>query len=238
MINTYQTSLAPPPIPPRHNGSHSVFIPAPAPSKGHSKVLLQFVLGVVLLQLFLSIVGFIFLSSNVKKEHFSSAEVNPKMSLLLSEQKKGPSSERTDKALASMVVSQKARTQTSTAGYLQWDEKHSDLRNISLFSPTQLAIQKSGKYYVYSKVTFSKGDPGRPLTSWIMLRKSMTDKDEVAMKAYCNLDSHRGSVPNLCTATQGGVVTLESGNQLSVWVQDCSLVDYEEGATAFGMYEL
>ncbi|KAM6999767.1 CD40 ligand [Tautogolabrus adspersus] len=237
MINTYQTSLAPPPIPPRHNGSHSVVISAPVPSRGHSKVLLQFLLGVVLLHLFLSIGGFIFLSYDGKKENLPSAEVNPKMSFLLSEQKGGPSSERPDKALASMVV-QKARTQTSTSGFLEWDNEHSDLRNISLFYKTRLTILKSGKYFVYSKVTFSKGDPKLALTSRVMLRKSMTDTDKVAMKAYCNLDSRRESVPNMCTATQGEVVTLERGNQLGVWVQDCSLVDYEEGATAFGMYEL
>lgn len=62
------------------------------------------------------------------------------------------------------------------------------------------------------------------------------------MQAYCSLidhaDENGAPIPHLCTATQGEVVTLESGNQLSIWVQDLTLVDYEEGATTFGMYKL
>lgn len=60
------------------------------------------------------------------------------------------------------------------------------------------------------------------------------------MQAYCNLDTHSGGVstPRLCTASQGEVITLEGGNQLSVWVQNLALVNYEEGATTFGMYKL
>ena len=60
------------------------------------------------------------------------------------------------------------------------------------------------------------------------------------MQAFCNLDSHSGSaaIPRMCTASQGEVISLEKGNQLSVWVQDLSLVNYEDGSTTFGMYKL
>lgn len=57
------------------------------------------------------------------------------------------------------------------------------------------------------------------------------------MQAYCDLDS-KSEIPRLCTATQGEVIKLDKGNQLSVWVLDPSLVNYEEGATTFGMYKL
>lgn len=75
----------------------------------------------------------------------------------------------------------------------------------------------------------------------VKLRKNETQNEEkTVMQAYCNLDSHGGaeSIPHLCTASQGEVITVEGGNQLSVWVQDLSLVNYEEGATTFGMYKL
>uniref|UniRef100_UPI0037E8E8E7 CD40 ligand n=1 Tax=Semicossyphus pulcher TaxID=241346 RepID=UPI0037E8E8E7 len=246
MINTYHTSAAPPPVPPRHDGSHPVLFPAPLPSRGHSKSLIQFLVGVVLLHLFLSIGGFIYLSHIGKMEKLSPPE--GKVSSLLSEMQKdlssekqrALSSEKSYRALASMVVDQKSRTKTSTAGYLQWDTEHSVLRNISSFYKSWLTIEKSGNYFLYSKVTFSKGDSERPLSSRVMLRKSKTAMEKVAMQAYCSLDSHKGSVsiPRLCTASQGEVVALEEGNQLSVRVQDLSLVDYDEGATAFGMYQL
>lgn len=60
------------------------------------------------------------------------------------------------------------------------------------------------------------------------------------MQAYCNLESRNGnkSIPLLCTVSQGELIRVESGNQLSVWVQDLTLVDYEDGSTTFGMYKL
>ncbi|XP_041653957.1 CD40 ligand [Cheilinus undulatus] len=235
MINTYQTSLAPPPVPPRHSGSHQVLIPAPLPSQGHSKALLHFLVGVVLLHLFLSIGGFIFLSYEFKPERSAPAE--GKMSFFSSGKQIDLSSLKSYKALAHLEVNHKPETKSPTSGFLEWDSEHSDLRNISLYYKTRLTIQRTGKYYVYSKVTFSKADPSMvPLTSWVMVRKSERDKDEVQMKAYCHLESK--SVPFMCTATQGELITLEKGNQIGVWVRNRSLVDYEEKATVFGIYEL
>lgn len=130
----------------------------------------------------------------------------------------------------------------SAANYLQWDIQHSFRRDISYYHNVWLTVQQSGDYYVYSRVTFSKGSPQIPLASKVKLRKNETDKEEkTVMQAYCSLIDHAGesgAIPHLCTATQGEVVTLESGNQLSIWVQDLTLVDYEEGATTFGMYKL
>ncbi|XP_070769673.1 CD40 ligand [Enoplosus armatus] len=234
MINTYQTSLATPPVPPRHSRSHSVLIPAPLPSQGHRKSLIWFLVGVVLLHLFLSVGGFIYLYYYGKQEKLPSAE--GKTAFLSSEKK-----DTSYKTLARMVVDQRSHTaQKSKLGYLQWAINHSILKNINYYHNSWLTILESGDYYVYSRVTFSKGDSERPLASTIKLRKNKAREEKDVMKAYCNLDGGNGSpsVPRLCTVTQGDVITLEKGNQLSVWVQDLSLVDYEEGATTFGMYKL
>ena len=125
-------------------------------------------------------------------------------------------------------------------GYLEWDMTHSVLKNIRPFYKSWLTILEPGDYYVYSRVTFSKGDSKRPLASAVKLRKSKTEKEKVVMQAFCSLDSNdnTASAPRLCTATQGEVISLEEGNQLCVWVQDLSLVNYDEGATTFGMYKL
>lgn len=121
--------------------------------------------------------------------------------------------------------------------------RHSFRRDIGYYHNIWLTVQQPGDYYVYSRVTFSQGSPQIPLASMVKMRKNVTDKEEkTMMQAYCSLtnrvDENGALIPHLCTATQGEVVTLESGNQLSVWVQDLTLVSDEEGATTFGMYKL
>lgn len=139
-----------------------------------------------------------------------------------------------------MLVDKSSKSKKSAEGYLQWAIDHSLLRNINYYRNSWLTILETGDYYVYSRVTFSKGDSKVPLTSIIKLRKTETGEEKDVMQGYCNLDDHRGSppVPRLCTVTQGDVITLEKGHQLSVWVHDLSLVDYKDGATTFGMYKL
>lgn len=66
MINTYQTSLAPPPVPPRLSRDHPVLIPQTLAPQGHRKPFLSLLACVVLLHFFLSIAGFIYLYSNKK----------------------------------------------------------------------------------------------------------------------------------------------------------------------------
>lgn len=128
----------------------------------------------------------------------------------------------------------------STAGYLEWDMNHSFLRAINYYRNSWLTIQEPGDYFVFSRVTFSKGNSELPLVSMVKMRKNETGAEKTVMQAFCSLEIRSGSsrIPRLCTATQGEVITLEKGNQLSVWVQDLSLVDYNEGATAFGMYKV
>ncbi|XP_056295734.1 CD40 ligand [Pseudoliparis swirei] len=238
MINTYMTTMAPPPVPPRLAGCHPVLIPAPLPSRGRSKPLIWFLVGVVMLHVFLSLGGFIYLYHYDRKfliQLPSEKQGEGKTAYLSSEKQ-----ETSYRALARMVVDQRSHTsdQTPASGFLQWDINHSVLRNISYYHKSWLTIQQPGDYYVYSRVTFSKGDSKSPLVSKGKLRKDDKGEATDVMQAYCNLDSGPALIPRLCTASQGEAITLEKGNQLSVWVQDLSLVNYEDGATTFGMYKL
>ena len=117
---------------------------------------------------------------------------------------------------------------------------HSVRRNINYYLDSWLTVLQSGEYFVYSAVTFSKDDPAHPLASTVQFRKSEKEEKKDVMLAYCSLrgSTRDASAPHMCTATQGKVITLERGNQLSVWVQNLSLVDYDEKATTFGMYKL
>ncbi|XP_026185499.1 CD40 ligand [Mastacembelus armatus] len=235
MINTYQTSLAPPPVPPRLHRSDRVLIPTPLPSQGHSKPLIRFLVGVVVLHLVLSVTGFIYLYQTFNMGKLPASAVQA--ALLASEKQ-----ETFHRPLAHVVVQKQSakEPQESQAGYLQLDTSHSVFKETNYYHENWLTIQQSGFYYVYSKVTFSKGDSKLPLASLIKLRTNENEKEKTVMKAYCNLNSHHGSteIPHMCSATQGQVITLVKGNQLSVWVQNLSLVDYEEGATVFGIYKL
>ncbi|KAM4621452.1 CD40 ligand [Polymixia lowei] len=231
MINTYQTSLPPPPVPPRLSRSGPILLPALAPSHGPSKSLLRFLVGVVLLHLLLSLGGFIYLYTTGRMDKLPSAEGRVA----------SRSSETPHTAMARMTVKPPSRTTTGQQepeGYLQWNMDHSVRRNINFYHASWLTVLQPGDYYVYSRVTFSKWHPNLPLASSVRLRESDSGPVKDVMKSYCSLEKQEKQSPRMCTANQGEVITLKPGNQLSVWVQDLSLVDYDEGATAFGMYKL
>ncbi|XP_029021119.1 CD40 ligand [Betta splendens] len=230
MINTYQTSLAPPPVPPRLNRSHPVLIPAPLPAQSSSRPMMRFLLCVVLLNLVLCVGGFIYLYHHLNMEQRFSSEGT----VAFRAAEKQETLDRT-RTMARMVVSKSSKE--SKLSYLQWDMDHSELKSINYYERSWLTIPESGDYYVYSRVTFSRGHDKLPLTSHVRLRKSQAEEDKTIMQACCDLDKI-SDIPRLCTASQGEVMTLEKGNQLSVWVSDLSLVSYEEGATTFGMYKL
>ncbi|XP_010783969.1 CD40 ligand [Notothenia coriiceps] len=226
MINTYQTSVAAPPVPPRLSRSQQVLFPAP--SQGHSKSLLRFLTGVVVLHLFLSVGGFIYLKQNdtMHPSQLPSAEGK-------TAHRSSGKQETSNKALARMVVK---KSDQKGAGYLEWDMGHSVLKSVSYSHKMWLTIEQPGDYYVYSRVTFSKLDPKRPLVSIVKLRESEKGKEKTVMQAFCNMDS--SGAPQLSTATQGELVTLEKGNQLGVWLHNLSVVSYEDGATTFGIFRL
>ncbi|XP_037553081.1 CD40 ligand [Nematolebias whitei] len=234
MIDTSRTSMAPPPVPSRLQKPQPILIPAShLPSEGHSKPLVHFLVGVVLLHFALSVGGFLFLY--YKEEPYSYQKLpsfQGRVGFSSAEKQ-----EDAYKAWARMVVERQLLSNQISSGYLRWDIQHSVRKSVSHFHSTWLTILEPGDYFVYSRVTFSKDHPKLPLASRVMMRKTEKAEEQVVMKAYCSLSSN-SSNPNMCTATQQDLITLEKGNQLSIWVQVLSLVDYEEGATAFGIYKL
>ncbi|XP_078145453.1 CD40 ligand [Centroberyx gerrardi] len=231
MINTYQTSLPPPPpVPPRLSRPGPVLIPAPALSHSYSKSLIRFLVGLVLLHLLLSLGGFIYLYHTSRTEKLPTG----KTAFLSSEG-------NSHKAMARMIVKPPSHEPTDkltgkpALGYLQWNMGHSVLRNINYYHTNWLTVLQPGDYYVYARVTFSRWNPKLPLACRVKLRSSEKGVERDVMKAYCSLQANSSSP---CTATQAEVITLEARSQLSVWVQDLSLVDYDEEATTFGMYKL
>lgn len=257
MINTYHTSMAPPPVPPRLHSSHGaqpMLIPTPLP-QGPSKTLIRVLVTVVLLNLLVTAVGIIYLYMNNKQQGTlpSSAGTGPQVSMQTqqsSELIEGSESyiqkhhshsmqDTSLRAFAQMTVQRPPTPPKSESGHLQWDMKDSQYSypHINYFNSSWVTIEKSGYYFVYSRVTFSSSRSTVPLTNMVMLRKTKSDKNKAIMKAYCHLDQS-STKSNVCTATTEDVFKLEKGNQLSVWTEDKSLVDYDEKATVFGLYTI
>ncbi|KAM4733289.1 CD40 ligand [Anableps anableps] len=239
MINTYQTSMAlpqvPPPLPPRLGRSQPVLIPTTLPSPGYNKPLLRFLVCVVILHLFLSVGGFLYLYYNERQTAYATYS-SPQGRVGFPPVEK---QETTYRGLARMTVMKSNSTSGDKSGYLQWNINHSVLKNINYFHKSWLTILESGDYFVYSRVTFSKHDTAIPLASCVKLRKNEREKEKVVMKAFCSLSNEKPELnPQMCTATLQDVITLEKGNQLSIWVEDLLFVNYESEATSFGMYKL
>uniref|UniRef100_A0A8C7ZDI5 CD40 ligand n=1 Tax=Oryzias sinensis TaxID=183150 RepID=A0A8C7ZDI5_9TELE len=239
MINTFQTSIAPPPVPPRLGRSQPFLIPAPLPSSGSNKHLIRFLVCVVTLLLFIAVGGFLFIYyNNNNNNNNKEAEKGPSAQAIVGHH---PSEKRetSSRALARMIADsgQKSNTKNESSGYLKWQKDHSILKKINFYKEHWVTILEPGDYHVFSRVTFSKGSLRKPLAGRIKLRQSHSEEEEIKMKAYCSLN-YSASNPQMCTITMEDLLTLKRGNQLSVWVQDLSLVDYEEGATTFGMFQL
>nr|XP_061786492.1 CD40 ligand isoform X1 [Nerophis lumbriciformis] len=239
MINTYQSSFGkppppPPPLPPRqHGGPQPVVFMQPAASKN----LTWFLVSVMILQVLLTLGGFVFLYHTQRRP-----SPEGKADFQSSENLHGSS-----RTLARMTVEKPSEPALRRSGYLQWDLKHSERRNVNYFyGSSWLTILQPGDYLVVSRVTFSRRDPHTPLASSVKLRRGgggggggeeEEAKDTVAMRAYCSL-AGSGSDPQMCTTSQVEVMSLRRGEQLSVWVEDLSLVDYTRTATTFAVYKL
>ena len=117
--------------------------------------------------------------------------------------------------------------------YLEWNIDHSILKNVDYYWASWLRVKQPGDYYVFAQVSFSGGGgPGRPLISVVKRMHDETGQPRDEIKAYCSHDA------NPCTASQGQVLSLQVGNLLAVWVENHEWVDYEKGATTFGMIKL
>lgn len=193
-----------------------------------------------MLHLVLSVAGFIFLYNNGRilgnYQTGGPEEETPETDAYISPDKLKTS----NRILARLMVQEPKSEQKSQSGFLQWNTKSSRYSHgVNYYLKSWLTIMESGDYYVYSRVTFSKSNSTTPLVYRIKLKKSKTEKETEAktiMEAHCYLDSSK--LPKMCTATQGDMITLKKGNQLSVWVEDLSLVDYDQTATAFGLFSL
>ncbi|KAL0974132.1 hypothetical protein UPYG_G00216070 [Umbra pygmaea] len=257
MINTFHSSL-PPPIPPRLGSGR----PGPA----QNKPLLRFLIGVVMVQMTLVVVGFIYLYHMENLYHkdlthkylddmiiLRRLEDCEKDSQLLLDctklletyknvlakvsQAEGKAAKITGNmpsvgAMARMIV----KGPVSSSNYLEWNIKHSVLKNINYYKSSWLNVTQPGDYNIYAQVAFSKWHPKTPLASRVKLRKGEDQEEVVLMTAYCALGKQNQS--ETCTAFQAGVFNLETGDQLSVWVTDPILVNYEVESTTFGLYRL
>ncbi|XP_014840125.1 PREDICTED: tumor necrosis factor ligand superfamily member 6-like [Poecilia mexicana] len=237
MINTYQTSMAlpqaPPPVPPRLGRPEPILIPTQLPSPGYSKPLLRFLVCVVTLHLFLSVGGFLYLYYNERQiAHATYSSPQGRVGFPPVEKQ-----DTTYRAFARMLIGKPNATIEKKSGYLEWRMDLSVRKNINYYGKSWLTVLEPGDYLVYSRVTFSKHSIA-PLTGCIKLKNMETGAEKEVAKAHCSLSDKDGLNPQLCTVTLQDVITLSRGNQLSVWVENLSLVDYGKQSTSFGMYKL
>ncbi|XP_033829751.1 CD40 ligand [Periophthalmus magnuspinnatus] len=240
MINTYHSSMAPPPVPLRlhssHQGTQPVLIPTTMLPQGHSKTLMRFMVAVVLFNLLLSILGFMYLYVNgTPRKQDTSATFGEAVGYTQKLHSHYVEKRESHRVFARMDFQRPTATHRSQSGHLKWDLKFSRYSHpyINYYNSSWLTIEEPGDYFVYSRLTFSKGSHVIPLMNRVHLRKSKMDEPKSIMHAFCHT-----STPNPCTATAEEVIKLEKGNQLSVWTEDISLVSYDEKASTFGLYKL
>ncbi|KAG7465112.1 hypothetical protein MATL_G00172710 [Megalops atlanticus] len=260
MINTFHTSLPPPPVPPRQ-GLH------PRPGIRVTP-LLWFLSVIMILQMVVTFGGFVYLfrkSSMLQTElqgreyddlivlkRLQECDVSSDYNTLLdcgkllskyrsiiskvsqAEGKAGFLSAGMpfygSGAVAHMTVERPSGSSASQT--LKWNRDHSLLMKVEyLTSPGALKIVVPGDYYVYSQVTFTKVHPKIPLVQTIM-RKS-ADKEDLLLKAFCSMRDEEAH-----TSFQGGVFRLEKEEQLSLNVTDMKLINFDVTATAFGLFRL
>ncbi|XP_036379698.1 tumor necrosis factor ligand superfamily member 6-like [Megalops cyprinoides] len=237
MINTYDSGLTPPPLPPRPGAQR---LP-PSRAGTHFWCLsLGFVVQtVVIVALFI----YLFQRTDIERNEKSAFHDDLLLLKRLEECDSnsldmesltavGPNTD--SGALAQMKVE---RTDSkSTSQVLLWNHKHSTLRNVDhLALRGMLRIRIPGDYYVYSQVTFSKMNPKIPLLQTIIRQKGQAKlvEEDVLLKAFCSPTSG-----DVCTSYHGGVFRLEKDQQLYVNVTDLDLVNFDRSATAFGLFLL
>ncbi|KAJ8015710.1 hypothetical protein DPEC_G00028960 [Dallia pectoralis] len=246
----------PPPIPPRLGSIKN--------RAGHSRALLRFLIGMVVLQMLLLLGGFIYLYHMENKYH---QELTYKYLDDIIILKRLDECERdngslvdckklleTYKNVMEKVLQGEGRVanlignrpddvsmarmtvKESKSKSLEWNISHSVRRNVKYYLSSWLEVQQPGNYIIYSQVTFAKWDAKKPLANQVKMRKGTKGEGETLMTAHCSIGSKEK--PEKCTAFQSGVFSLEPGDQLSVSVTDPELVNYEQDATTFGLYKL
>ncbi|KAI1898068.1 hypothetical protein AGOR_G00068530 [Albula goreensis] len=206
MINTYHTSLPPPPIPPRP-GHHQ-------PPSGRSTPFLWFLSVIMVLQMGVTFGGFIYLfrKTNMLQSEFlrrgyddlvvlkrlqecheGSLDSNSLLDCgkILEKYKAIMSkvSQVSGKgAVAHMVPERPGKSSQSTGKTLRWNKEHSLLVQVTYMStPGALSINVPGDYYIYSQVTFSKTHPKAPLSQCIVQRKASMADEKVLLRTFVSL---------------------------------------------------
>ncbi|NP_001409395.1 CD40 ligand [Latimeria chalumnae] len=122
---------------------------------------------------------------------------------------------------------------------LHWKDKgHNVLTNSLRYENGILKIGSTGLYYVYSQVTYSDTQTNNlePFVQYIHLKRS-TDAT-VLLKGFNTQNQDSRSKSKLYSIYQGGVFDLIEGDQLFVNVTDTAKVNYDGGATYFGIFKL
>ncbi|XP_030621422.1 CD40 ligand [Chanos chanos] len=266
MINTFHSTLPPPPVPPRTGYAGS------KPNSNSS--LVKFLSVVLLLLMLLTFGGFFYLFSktNTLQSNLSNHEdfailkrlqecedsteskwlLNCKELVLkyksvldkvlqaegTAAKIVGESSPETFAHLKAMPKQQSTPPLLNPpANTLLWDREHSVFENVDLSSTGTLTIRRPGTYYIFSQVTFSAQHARAPLRQFIMSKTKKKQEGEPLLKSYCSLSTSRGAgFPDLCTSSQAGVFKLEAGQQLYINVTDRDLVNTE--SSFFGLFML
>ncbi|XP_028816476.1 CD40 ligand [Denticeps clupeoides] len=225
MINTFHTSLPPPPVPPRLGHRRS--------EPRQNSPLVWFLSVVLVLHMIVTLLGFIYL--------FQRSNQGNQISQLEARADK-LSSERLHQPLAHMSLKNNNPTCTvedKVPCVLVWNNDHSVRVNVDTEGPSRLKIKQTGYYYVYSQVTFSKRDvKTSPQNSIIKstdqsLRETHNKKDEVLLDSYCSV-----GYTSQCSAFQGGIFKLEQDEELYVRVTNLTWVSPDWNSTFFGLYKL
>ncbi|KAJ8282801.1 hypothetical protein COCON_G00053200 [Conger conger] len=264
MINTYHTSLPPPPIPPRHG------VPQPAPGRTNLPVWLFLV--ILLLQMVLTFGGFVYLfrKNALMQNEFLNKNIDDIVVLRRLR-------ECNDESLDSnslldckqvlqefmAVMSKISQTATGEKGamlsgwvpfhdslavahmvaqpplskILKWNSNLSLLKRVTYLSTAgALQIIEPGNYYIYSQVTFSKMHPKAPLAQSIVSSHSSGGQTEekVLLRAFATLKSQNTQF----TSFQGGVFRLKKDEQLYLNVTDENTISLEKSSTTFGLFML
>ncbi|XP_026874966.1 CD40 ligand [Electrophorus electricus] len=262
MINTFHTSFAPPPVPPRqaHRG----------PTMTVNTPLVKFLSVMVLLLFLMMFGGFLYVFHRLSTLHELSSGIDmlkklqqcvkhiaePEemvhcMEYYNTDMSKGSQTGGKVAFLAGtgaptipkaemVLLQQTSQSKLNQMDTLIWNRERSHMEKINLGISGALIIQFPGYYFIHSQVTFSKWHVKAPLKQVIWTRKTgqgerTENRDENLLVAYCSL--HRNvSVPDLCTASQTGVFRLEKQQQLFVNVTDTSLVN--AATSTFRLFKL
>ncbi|XP_067104311.1 CD40 ligand [Osmerus mordax] len=267
MINTYQTSLPPPPVPPRLGRHQIASAPVLSLKSGPSKPVFRFVIGIVVLHLILSFGGFVYLyhSGNQWQDTIKLMyQDEQNLQRLVQECKQNVQSQPGCR----QILNEYNSVTKDSAGQGKVESlsgKSSYYGTMARMNAIKATDTSTSKYLLWDTAHSKKNNVQNNFDKDRLILKQSGDyfvfsrvtfssygpKSVLAnfVKVWENGDKKTEKTlmkaycslvtrPGMCTASQAEVVSLNKGDQLGVWVEDPNLVDYEEDATIFGLYKL